>query len=316
MNEFELIERYFSTQGQRRGDVVLGIGDDCALLRMPPGMELAVSMDTLVEGVHFSLGTAPEALGHKALAVNLSDLAAMGAEPAWTMLALTLPREDLPWLEAFSRGFVGLADRFGVQLVGGDTTRGPLSITVQVNGLLPAGTALRRAGAQVGDGVYVTGTLGDAGLALLQLQQQGVRDPAVINRLERPEPRVKVGMALRGLASATIDISDGLLADLRHILRASRCGALLQLERLPLSPSVSALVSQNDDWLLPLASGDDYELCFTASPSSHDEIEHISRELGLPITRIGEVRKELGLACELRGTAYSTGSVTGFMHFK
>jgi thiamine-monophosphate kinase len=246
LTEFNLIERYFTRPAAAPDpDVILGIGDDAALVRVPTGMELAVATDTLVEGVHFPPQTAPETIGHKALAVNLSDMAAMGAEPRWATLALTLPQADEDWLTAFSSGFLALAAAEGVQLIGGDTTRGPLSITVQILGLLPSGSALRRSGACAGDLVYVTGTLGDAGLALRMLQHAhgsaAVAAP-LAQRLNQPQPRTQEGLALRGIASAAIDISDGLCADLGHILAASGVGAHINLAALPLSADVAAYI--------------------------------------------------------------------------
>ncbi len=245
LSEFELIRSYFSHTGCHRDDVVLGVGDDCALLQPPSGMQLAVSIDTLVEGVHFFPNTDPESLGHKTLAVNLSDLAAMGAQPAWVTLALTLPRSDPSWLEGFSRGFAALAKRYGVQLIGGDTTSGPLNISVQVHGFVEPAKALRRDAAQPGDLIYVTGTLGDAGLALLQARGDTVVGggfEGVMHCLERPEPRVDAGLAVTGTATGGIDISDGLLSDLGHICRASGVGARLQLTQIPLSAAVAAYI--------------------------------------------------------------------------
>ncbi|MGD8630613.1 MAG: thiamine-phosphate kinase, partial [Gammaproteobacteria bacterium] len=230
--EFDIIGRYFRRQPVKRKDVLTGIGDDAAVLHLPVDRELLLCIDTLVAGVHFPAGTPAAAIGHKALAVNLSDLAAMGAEAAWATLALTLPEPDPVWLEAFSGGFFALAGRHRVQLVGGDTTRGPLTVTVQAHGFAPQGQALRRTGARPGDRIYVTGTLGDAGLAL------HLRDAAAAElrvRLDYPEPRLDAGSLLRGLASAVIDISDGLLADLGHLLEDKGLGASLQVDGLPRS---------------------------------------------------------------------------------
>ncbi len=238
MSEFDLIRDYFTDVGARRTDVDLGVGDDCALLEVPAGQQLAISIDTLAAGTHFLPDCDPESLGHKSLAVGLSDLAAMGAEPAWATLALTLPDHDPGWIAAFSRGFAALAGAHGVSLVGGDTTRGPLSVTVQVHGLVPAGRAIRRSGAAPGDRVYVSGTLGDAGLALRRILSGEPVDPVARARLERPTPRVALGLALRGVASAMIDVSDGLAADLGHILAASGVGAEIDLTALPLSAAV------------------------------------------------------------------------------
>lgn len=318
ISEFELIARYFSRLDIRRQDVALGIGDDCALLRVPGGVELAVTMDTLVCGVHFPENTDPEALGHKALAVNLSDLAAMGAEPAWALLALTLPAADEAWLDAFTRGLRGMASRYNVQLVGGDTTRGPLSVTLQVLGFIPAGKALRRDAAQPGDLIYVSGTLGDAGLGLRVVQGRasapGQEADYLAERLERPWPRVELGFALRGVAHAAIDISDGLIADLGHILDASAVGAVVQVERLPLSPAFRAVAG--DDWDVALSSGDDYELCFTVPPDRKNTVEAVARDLGVLCTCIGVIDRQLGLRLVRDDGAAFVPAGRGYEHFR
>ncbi len=318
ISEFELIARYFTRQGVQRQDVVLGIGDDCALLRVPDGVELAVTTDTMVCGVHFPENTDPEALGHKGLAVNLSDLAAMGAEPAWALLALTLPEADEAWLDAFTRGLRGMADRYNVQLVGGDTTRGPLSVTLQVLGFVPKGKSLRRDAAQSGDLIYVTGTLGDAGLGL-RIVQGRTSVPAqeadyLVERLERPWPRVEAGLALRGVAHAAIDVSDGLIADLGHILDASAVGAVVQVERLPLSPAFRAMAG--DDWDMALSSGDDYELCFTVPPARKDSVEAVARDLGVPCTCIGVIDRQSGLRLVRDDGAAFVPAGHGYEHFR
>jgi len=318
LNEFDLIRRFFSHATASRPDVLLGVGDDAALVEVPPKTQLAISVDTLVSGVHFFPGVDPEALGHKALAVNLSDLAAMGAEPAWATLALTLPRADEAWLTAFARGFAALADRHRVQLIGGDTTRGPLSITVQVHGLVPEGSALRRSGARVGDDIYVTGQLGDAALCLRLLQSDRVlpADFAPLReRLERPRPRVEAGLALRRVASSAIDLSDGLLADLGHVLDASGVGARIDLPCLPLSPRFAEWLGDQGDWTPAVAGGDDYELCFTAAADRSGEIQRIARELGLAITRIGSVLADGGLQVWLDEGQPWSGRGAGFDHF-
>jgi thiamine-monophosphate kinase len=317
-SEFDIIDRYFAVGPVRRTDVALGIGDDCALLEVPPGHQLAVSIDTLVEGTHFRPGVDPEALGHKALAVNLSDLAAIGADPAWATLALTLPRADEAWLEPFARGFLALAAEFGVQLVGGDTTRGPLSITVQVHGFVEPGRAIRRDGAKPGDLVYVTGTLGDAGLALLA--QQGLFvEPGTLGflraRLDRPTPRLAEGRALAGLASAAIDVSDGLVADLGHICERSGVGATLHLDRLPCSPAVRAYVDETGDWSVPLSSGDDYELCFTVAEARQTEIEALGTRLACSVTWIGTIDRARGLRCIGPGGDLVHQGFGGYDHF-
>ncbi len=315
MAEFQLIRDHFLRIGHGRSDVALGIGDDCALLRVPEGHELAVSIDTLAEGTHFLPGCDPEGLGHKSLAVNLSDLAAMGAEPAWVTLALTLPGQDDAWLGAFSRGFAALAGQHRIALVGGDTTSGPLSITVQVHGFVPAGGAVRRGGAQAGDLVCVTGTLGDAGLALRRLLAGEPVDDVLGARLDRPTPRLSAGLALRDTATAMIDISDGLVADLGHILDASGVGAEIELARLPLSDAVSAQIQGHDDWDLPLASGDDYELCFTWPQARISELPPLIRLAGCALTPIGLIHEKTGLRCLRSDGADWRGARGGYEHF-
>ncbi len=295
LSEFSLIRDYFGRCGAERPDVPLGVGDDAALLLVPPGQALVTTLDTLVSGVHFLPNVDPEALGHKALAVNLSDLAAMGAEPAWATLGLTLPAADPDWLGAFSRGLCALARRFGVQLVGGDTTRGPLCLSLQLQGFVPLGVALRRSGARAGDRVVVTGTLGDAGLALRELLRSEEPPAGLRDRLERPEPRVGVGLGLRGIASAAIDLSDGLAADLGHVLAASGVAAELSLTDLPLSPAVAAQVAASGDWDLVLGAGDDYELCFTVPPERLDALLEAAPAWDVGIAEIGRVVPGQGL---------------------
>lgn len=318
LSEFELIRRFF-TRAKSREDTVLGIGDDAALVRVPPGMELAAASDTLVEGVHFPRDTVPFDIGYKALAVNLSDLAAMGAEPAWAMLSLAVPAAEESWLAEFARGLFELADRHNVELIGGDTVCGPLSVTVQVLGLVPAGVALRRAGARPGDVIYVTGTLGDAGLALYDKQGGVVLDDAertaLHPRLDRPAPRVAEGLALRGIAGAAIDISDGLLADLGHILEASGVGATIQVERLPLSATLRAHLEPADGWRLALGAGDDYELCFSVAPAKQPALERALADVSCGYTRIGIIEDIPGLRCRREdGTPFVT-DVAGYNHF-
>ncbi|MEJ2687038.1 MAG: thiamine-phosphate kinase, partial [Gammaproteobacteria bacterium] len=305
-------------------DVVLGVGDDAALLRVPPGRELTVAMDTLVDGVHFPHGTDPAAIGHKALAVNLSDLAAMGADPAWATLALTLPQPDTDWLEAFARGFSALAQRFDVQLVGGDLTRGPLTVTVQAHGLVPPQGALRRAGARAGDEIYVTGTLGDAGLALRLLQEDiavaTMQRDFLVARLEYPQPRVQAGAALRGLAGAAIDLSDGLLADLGHILEQSGVGATLWVDRLPRSVAFRETLEGRPgleaEWDgLPLAAGDDYELCFTAAPARRAAVQEALSGLDCGYLKVGVVEQAAGLRCVHDDGSPCVAGAAGYRHF-
>ncbi len=305
MGEFELIKRYFQRPARR---ALLGVGDDCALLQVTPGRNIAVSSDMLVEGRHFFAGTDPFALGHKALAVNLSDLAACGAKPLAFTLALALPQADAAWLEPFSRGMLALADAHDCELVGGDTTRGPLNICITVFGEVPAadgrGTALLRSGAHVGDDIYVSGTLGDARLALNALLGHRPLPPALLaqarQRLETPTPRVALGTALRGIATAAIDISDGLLGDLGHILEASGVGARIDIAaaaRLMACQGVEleALTSPEDRLACILAGGDDYELAFTAPAGARTQVQAAAMAADTSVTRIGRVQRAAGL---------------------
>jgi thiamine-monophosphate kinase len=315
-DEFEIIERFFTRQAISREDVLLGIGDDAAVLQVPTDSDLVLCMDTLVAGIHFPQHTPARAIGHKALAVNLSDLAAMGAVPAWATLSISLPENDAAWLAEFSDGFFALAKPYAVQLVGGDTTRGPLSVTVQVHGFVPHGMALQRAGAQPGDHIYVTGTLGDAGLALLM---QG--EAALQERLDYPQPRVEAGQALRGLASAAIDISDGLLADLGHLLETGGQGATIRVDELPRSQAfLAALQRAGEDqalWFhaLPLSAGDDYELCFTVPESHCAAVLQKLQQLDVPVTDVGLVEPGPGIRCmHADGAAYRP-QATGYRHF-
>jgi thiamine-monophosphate kinase len=288
--EFNLIARYFTRPTKR---AVLGIGDDGALIKVATGCELAISTDTLVEGVHFFAGADAEKLGHKSLAVNLSDLAAMGATPRCVTLALTLPTIDEVWLAAFSRGFFALADEFDVELIGGDTTRGPLSITLTVMGEIEAGRALRRDGAKVGDDIWVSGTLGGAALALMHMQNKIQLQPHIFlrveDRLHCPSPRIALGKTLLGTATSAIDISDGLVADLGHICERSKLSAMIERDLLPLA---SALMSVSADLRdeCALSGGDDYELCFTAPAAARAAIEIAGAKCGVAVTRIGSMK--------------------------
>ena len=290
LSEFDLIARYF-TRAPRH--TVLAVGDDAALLSVNPGCELAASTDMLVEGVHFFADVDPQALGHKALAVNLSDLAAMAATPRWAMLSLALPDVDPHWLEAFSRGFFALADKHGVDLIGGDTTRGPRNICVQIMGEVAQGRALRRDGAQIGDDIWVSGQLGDAAAAVAHRRGELELAPAVIERcrvrLEWPTPRVALGLELSALASSAIDVSDGLLGDLTHICERSGVGAQIEFSKVPCSAELRPLRDQERIRRAILAGGDDYELCFTAQPAHAAEIEALSATLDLRLTRIGSI---------------------------
>ncbi|WP_448479232.1 thiamine-phosphate kinase [Pseudoxanthomonas mexicana] len=284
--EFDLIAR-IRARVATRADVVLGIGDDAALLAPPPGRQLVVTADTLNDGVHFPRGTSPADVGWKALAVNLSDLASMGAEPAWCTLSLSLPQSDPAWIEGFLDGFLDLAGQHGIALVGGDTTRGPLSIAVTAMGLVEPGRALRRDGARVGDEVWVTGTLGDAAGGLALLDREPV--PALRARLDRPTPRVAAGRALAGIATACVDVSDGLLADLGHVCARSHVAAHLDVDALPASAALREAFGEADRIALQASGGDDYELCFTAPADASADIDAVSARLGLQITRIGRI---------------------------
>jgi thiamine-monophosphate kinase len=295
LGEFELIGRFFDRPA-RDADVVVGVGDDAAVLRVAPGHELVLAVDMMVEGRHFLAGTDPERLGHKILAVNLSDMAAMGARPRWALLAGALPDSDPDWLSAFSRGLFALADAHRVALVGGDTTRGPRNLCVTIAGEVPIGQAIRRAGAGPGDDVWVSGELGGAMLALAALQGRTTLAheelPPLVRRLERPEPRVALGIALRGTASAMLDVSDGLTGDLGHILDASAVGARVDLARIPCAAALAARRDGPERELAVaclLAGGDDYELLFTAPNVARERVAAIGREVGVPLTRVGEV---------------------------
>lgn len=303
MGEFNLIARYFTRPVHK---AALGVGDDCALLAPAPGMQLAISSDMLVEGRHFFADVDPEALGHKALAVNLSDLAACGARPLAFTLALSLPRVDEAWLAGFSRGLLALADAHGCELVGGDTTQGPLNLCITVFGEVPTGQALLRSGARPGDDLYVSGTLGDARLALEALLGHTALPAEVLararQRLERPTPRVALGQALRGIASSAMDLSDGLLGDLSHILKASGVGAHIDTHITSNLIAEKAYLSGGNGHFdlefirqCTLAGGDDYELAFTAPPARRDAVAAASQASGTPVTRIGTVLAEPGL---------------------
>jgi thiamine-monophosphate kinase len=312
--EFEIIRHYFVREEPARGDVITGIGDDAAILQVPAGRELVVCMDTLVAGVHFSTVTPPAAIGHKALAVNLSDLAAMGAEPAWATLSLTVPEADPDWLGQFAQGFFSLADDYRVQLVGGDITRGPLAVTVQAHGFVPAGRGMRRRGARPGDRLYVTGTLGDAGLALRRTE--GVA-AAVRQRLDFPQPRIRAGLVLRDHASAAIDVSDGLLADLGHLLEADALGANLQVDHLPRSAAFRASLTDRNPLFydLPLGAGDDYELCFTVPGARCAAMEAALAGVACGCTRIGVIEAAAGIRCHRQDGSTYHPAVSGYQHF-
>jgi thiamine-monophosphate kinase len=327
MGEFDLIARYFT---RPTAHAVLGVGDDCALLQPAPGTQLAISSDMLVEGRHFFADVDPAALGHKALAVNLSDLAACGAKPLAFTLALSLPRVDEAWLAGFSKGLLTLADAHGCELVGGDTTQGPLNICITVFGEVPVingkSQALLRSGARPGDDVYVSGTLGDARLALEALRGAVTLPPDLLAqarlRLEQPTPRVALGQALRGIASAAIDVSDGLLGDLRHILRASKTGATLDtaiaIKLVAASQAgIWARVGLDTEKQMEfaLAGGDDYELAFTAPASAQGAVQAAARQAQTPVTRIGRIDADPGLRLQDAGGALIERRYASFDHF-
>jgi thiamine-monophosphate kinase len=326
LGEFDLIRRFFMPRAAPgvvanavAPGVILGIGDDAALLELPVGTELAAAVDTIVAGRHFPAGTDARSIGHRALAVNLSDLAAMGATPAWATLALTLPSVDARWLEGFSAGLLDLARAHGVALVGGDTTRGPLTVSVQLLGHVPRGAALRRSGAQAGDLLAVTGTLGDAGagLALVAAPPQARADAAaldLIRRFEYPTPRVDFGAAARGLATAAMDLSDGLVGDLPKLAEASGLAARVAVERLPLSDAMQtkAPLEQARDWAL--AAGDDYELLLAVPAARFAALESAAARLNLRLSAVGELFSGTGVTWSLNGEDFQP-TVRGFDHF-
>lgn len=316
--EFSLIER-IAARTRARSDVVLGIGDDAALLQPRAGEQLVVTADTLNSGVHFPAETPAYDIGWKTLAVNLSDLASMGARPSWCVLALSLPGADPAWVDGFADGFFALADAHDIVLIGGDTTRGPLSLSVTALGQVAAGTALRRDGAQVGDDIWVSGTLGDAAVALrawqggtldIRTAAEDAQVEALRLRLARPTPRVALGRALVGLAHAAVDVSDGLLADLGHICERSGIGARVDPERLPVSAAARARVGLAHAREAALRGGDDYELCFSAAPSQRAAIEAVSQRLALPLARIGEMVAGRGVT-----SGSDTPGAQGYEHF-
>ena len=314
MGEFDLIER-IRRRVATRPDVILGIGDDAALLQPPTGMHLVLAMDTLNSGVHFPPDTAPADIGWKALAVNLSDLAAMGASPAWCTLSLSLPDADVAFVDGFLDGFLALASQHEVALVGGDTTRGPLSVCVAVHGFVEAGTALRRDGASVDDEVWVSGTLGDAAAALSQWQAGGAIDPALRARLDRPTPRLALGQALRGIATSCIDVSDGLLADLGHVCRVSTVGARVDVDALPGSEALRRDLDAEARLRLQATGGDDYELCFTASAARHDQVLDAADASRVSVTCIGRIVAGEGVAAIGANGAEWRPVSPGYRHF-
>lgn len=318
LSEFDLIAQYFTRPVRRHDRVALGVGDDCALLAPSAGMQLAISTDMLVEGRHFFPDTDPAMLGHKCLAVNLSDLAAMGATPIAFTLALSLPDARPEWLAPFSAGMLALADQHGCELIGGDTTKGPRNICITVFGEIPAGQALRRDAAQPGDDIWISGTLGEARLALAgyrnELKLNSAALEAAGNRMHAPTPRVALGMALRGIAHAAIDVSDGLTGDLGHILERSGLGATLDADALPVGPILSQQANEIRR-RFALAGGDDYELCFTAPPSRRDAILAAGQAASTAVTRVGTIDAAPGLRLVDTDGAALDLQLTSFDHF-
>ena len=319
-SEADLIERYLLRAGAERSDVILGIGDDAAIVRAPADQELVLTTDALIEGAHFLPGAAAHSLGHRALAVNLSDLAAMGAEPAWALASLVLPEADEAWLRDFAAGFGALARSHGVALVGGNLSRGPLSITIQLTGFVAPGTALRRSGGRPGDRLFISGTLGDARAGrLLGAPEPGMRPPEaeqrrqLQQRFEYPTARIALGQALRGVASACMDLSDGLLADLPRLAAASGCGADLRVAGLPLSTSLRALCG-TQAWQQGLQGGEDYELLFSVPPAQVAKIGALAVRLGVPLSPCGLLRGGSGVAL-LGDSGVIQFSASSFDHF-
>ena len=319
--EFSLINTYFKTPSTHP-DVSLGIGDDCAVVSIPEGKQLAVTTDTLVDGIHFPTETSPADIASKAIAVNLSDLAAMGARPAWLMLAMTLPEVDECWISDFADSFHATANRYQVELIGGDTTQGPLSITIQAMGLVDPQRIMRRDGARPGDAIYISGTLGDAAAGLKILQQGQLIDENqawLVSRLKRPQARVELGHSASAFCRCAIDISDGLAADLGHILEASDCGATVNIDRIPLSHQLVEYSNNRNevDWNRVLSGGDDYELCLVVAPENENRLLQLAGELSLPLTRIGTIEAEARGALNFideSGAKYLLND-TGYEHF-
>jgi thiamine-monophosphate kinase len=312
--EFDLIARIRARCATRPG-VLLGIGDDAALLQVPASVQLVVAMDTLNAGVHFPQETSPADLGWKALAVNLSDLAAMGAQPAWCTLSLSMPQADAAWIDGFLDGFLELALMHDVALVGGDTTRGPLSVCVTAHGFVETGSALLRSGARVGDDIWASGTLGDAAGALARMQAGNAVDPELRVRLDRPTPRIELGRALRGIANACIDVSDGLLADLGHVCMASTVGAEVEIDALPATAALRSAFDEGSRRTLQATGGDDYELCFTAGESKRSELESVARASGVDATRIGRIIEGEGVVALDAGGKRWFPTRGGYAHF-
>lgn len=318
MKEFELIKHFFTEQAVKRKDVIQGIGDDCAIIEAQEKQNIAITTDTLVSGVHFPENTAPRAIGHKAIAVNLSDLAAMGAKPSWVSLALTLPEVDEAWLSEFCAGVFELCEFYNVELIGGDTTQGPLSVTITAQGLVPEDSYLSRAGAKSGDWIYVTGDLGDAALALQHFYGKATVEERFIaplmEKLDYPKPRVLAGQTIRAYASSAIDISDGLIADLGHICQSSNVGANIVLDALPLSAILKNSLLEEDAINLALSGGDDYELLFTVSEDNKVGMETALANAGIEIHCIGQTNATQTITTTLNNKPIPINT-SGFEHF-
>ncbi len=321
MSEFDLINQFFKSNYLKRDDVLLGIGDDCAILSPPPGKSLAVSTDTLISGVHFPESTKAEDIGYKSLAVNLSDLAAMGADPAWVSLAISMPEVNTIWLNGFMQGFNELLDKYNLTLVGGDTTQGALSITINITGFVSFEKALKRSNANVGDAIFVTNTIGDASVGLdVALNKQLISALSdsdadyFIDCLNRPQPQVFAGQLLSRFSVAAIDVSDGLFADLSHICRVSNVGAHLLLEKIPLSNALSTYYKKKPDWQTIITAGDDYQLCFTCSQEQVDEMTQLMSEQNILVTCIGKIVDKVGVSC-LLGSELLAITQPGYNHF-
>jgi thiamine-monophosphate kinase len=297
MNEFDLIREYF-TWPIKDPRVALGVGDDAALFSLEQGYQLVTTTDTLIEGVHFRANTPAKDIAHKSLAINLSDIAAMGAKAKYFTLAIALPKIDKTWLKEFSDSLRQLSGHYKVSLIGGDTTRGSLAITITMIGIVENSKALTRSGARSGDGIFVSGTIGDAGFCLWKLNNSFVPSNQELKRLNCPTPRIELGLALINLASACIDVSDGLEQDLSHILQASSVGAIIEVEKIPISEALHVHIQDTNDWAIPLCGGDDYELCFTIPESNEEALKMISESFNVNITKIGVVSESLGLQIE------------------
>lgn len=318
MKEFDLIKQFFTKQRIKHKEVILGIGDDCAVIAPLANQNIVVTTDTLVAGVHFPLDTPPRAIGHKSVAVNFSDIAAMGAMPSWISLALTLPKVDEDWLSEFCNGVFELCEYYNVELIGGDTTQGPLSITITAQGVIPEGSYLTRSGASKGDWLYVTGEIGDAALALQHIFGKVVVESAsfnaIKNKLDYPKPRVLAGQILREYASSAIDLSDGLIADLGHICQASNVGANVVLDALPLSKILRDSLLIDDAINLALSGGDDYELLFTVAEDNKVGLETALSHAGISVTCIGQINASQTISTTLKKKSVSI-KTAGFQHF-